>query len=371
MFKRWYVFYILAAAVCSLVFATVCHNSTSAVGESYRWQSYGQIGAKLGDYTKINNTTDGDASALTFLQDKDDPNKFVASVDKPDCKGEVIMTLGATKNDKATINLPQGCQLLQAIDKQVVVNNSSSISYYVRSDLSTMHDDFIKENCENNSSDYEQCKTAAERSYNDKIKQCQDQHNYELSPQLADKYLDCVSNALCVKRPGREDVKAKEPKDEATKCALPGIGWGMCQILQLEAWVTDQSFKLFTNFLEVDPLTEYVVQQAPATNSGQTTPGQSTTSQPAAADPATTYCNSTVSSPSNAAQADNNTAKIAACKEGFGSQTGETICSHWLNPPAEYSYYSNPDELKSACIDGYQKAQSLNSTAQPDDEEQP
>lgn len=375
MFKRWYVFYILVMAACCLVCAAAPKDSVYATGESYRWLSYGQIGAKLGDYLKINDSTDGDVSALTFIQDKDDPNKFTSNVDKAGCKGIITLTVGATTHDKATVGLPAGCQLLQTVDRQVTINNASSISYYVRADQSSMHDDFLKENCKNNSSDYEQCKTAAERSYNDKIKNCQGQHNYETSPQLADKYLDCVSNALCVERPGREKVKPKEPKDDAAKCTLPNIGWGLCQILQLEAWVTDQSFKLFTSFLEVDPLTEYVVQQAPSSTqpseNNQTTTNPA--SQPSTGDQASFYCNGTVGNPANAAQGDANTAKIAACKDGYNSgQAGSSTCDKWLNPPEAYNYSSNPAELKAACLDGYQKAQASSGNTQgPEEEETP
>ena len=244
--------------------------------ESYSWQNFKSIGAKGGEYNRINNGAEGDAQAITFVMSENDPNIFVSKLNSDDCKGELKLKLPADKAQKASLEIPQSCPALAKLTKDVTIGRADTIVSTTIAHDRRMKEQFLTENCEAFKGDPKlaQCNTAAQNSYTQKSQDCKSKFDYDKATQLADKYLDCLSEALCVERPS-DTVEKVEPKDEKTKCALPYVGWALCQILQLQAWVTDFSFDLFTGLLTVDPLSDKI-KQSPPTNPNPTSPTQPT-----------------------------------------------------------------------------------------------
>ena len=272
MFKR-YILYVAFGVALSALFALHCNSNAYAAGERYSWQSYSKIGASGGEYTKLNTPTEGGVAALEFVQDKDDPNKFVASPKANDCDGTLTLNL-APDGGTGTIVIDK-CPLLGGVGLVATISNREIIEVAIRKDLVTMHDDFVNKNCkapETSSPQADErlqrCRTAAETTYNNTVESCKNQHNYETGMQLSNKFLTCVAEGLCVDRPA-ETVEEKEPNSVKPKCTIADIGWIVCQIMQIESWLADKSFDLLASWLEIDPLTKEVVRTPSSTNTQQ------------------------------------------------------------------------------------------------------
>lgn len=283
MFKRYIVVFfssvLLSMALC--IFAMP--QKAQAISESYSWSSYSKIGAKYGSYASIQPAGEGGEASVDFTQDKKDPNIFTAKPGTANCKGELRLTFSGTSN-QATLSYTD-CSPLADADKTVTIKNSDNITVRAQSDSTKMYDSFVSKNCKNPEKEstaatkrLAECKKAAKTSYDKQAAQCKNQYDYLKSPQLANKYLTCLAEKLCVDRPSETDKQA-EPKDTKQQCTLGDVGWLVCQILYLESQLSDKSFELLTGFLSIDPLKEQVQQNQQTTQTGQLTPNNQNSSQ--------------------------------------------------------------------------------------------
>ncbi len=282
MLKRWLLYYLGGALLLSASLSLFQTPNVSAAGESYTWVNYSKIGARGGSYASLNiralgNETPQDFSQpydVEFTQDENDPHLFTAKPGTPDCPGELKLTLTSTPGSREGNLQVSNCAPLTQATNPVTIRDDGAIFAKTSNDQAIMRSAFMEKNCPSKDSDgspqaqarQQDCEDQAQTAYTTAVNECKQQFNYENSPQLANKYLTCLAEKLCVDRPS-ETTEAKEPKDTPPKCALGDIGWIVCQIFQLESWLADKSFELLSRFMTVDPLKKEV--QLPTPPQGQ------------------------------------------------------------------------------------------------------
>ena len=306
MFKRYAPVGLMAAMLISVVWSVLGAASVFAAGESYSWRDYSTIGAKNGMYSLGGRSTEGGVAAVEFKQSKDNPNLFEANFGAENCNLKISLNLALDGKSGVVSATPTGGNCNPAeLDSQVTIGNASLVTSKVDADSKTMQKEFYDKECtvrdQTNSEAANQeeatCRDDAEAKYTAAINECKVEADYAQSPQLSNKFLDCLSKKLGVERPG---TKKPDENTETKKiqCAISdNIGWMVCQILQFEAWVADYSFKLLSQFLEVEPLRDEIntatavgqPDQAPAETPAQTcqpaTPGSSNLEVPSESTP--------------------------------------------------------------------------------------
>lgn len=239
--------------VIGVLFLTV--SDAHATGESYSWKDYSTIGAKGGGYKTVN-LAEGDASAVEFKQDANDPAKFTA---KPasDCDGGLTLTF--TQTDTATLSSGGNCAIFASLDKSVSVTNGTLVSRLVETDSQKMLNDYKAKECKSqDENEQKTCTAQAEARYKTEQDTCRASNDISQKIYLANKYLDCLAQALGVERPGAANPDAEDESSTQQECAIEDVGWMLCQMMSFTAWIADQAFDFLTLFLEVDPLHEQV-----------------------------------------------------------------------------------------------------------------
>ena len=295
---------VVAAMIIGIVWSVFGAPSVFAANESYSWKDYSTIGAKNGLYSLNGKSTEGGVPALEFKQSTENPNLFEANFGADDCDLKISLTLaqdGKTGVASATRN--NGSCNPAELDAQVTIGNVSLITSKASTDSATILKSLYDKECTvRDESDpatanqqEEECKKGAQAKYEAAVAECKVQNDYAQSPQLANKYLDCLSQKLGVERPSDKKPEEKSPS-EKTKCAISdNIGWMVCQILQFEAWVADYSFTLLSQFLTVDPLKDQI-------NTGAAV-GQNPAEEPTSPQPTAQNCEAT---PANAPEVEPN-----------------------------------------------------------------
>lgn len=248
----------IAAALC-VAFCALLPTPAFAAGESYAWTDYSAIGGKGGAYRDAVNMSEGGTFALDFKQSAENPAVFTVEPGIEGCNGTLTLTLSPTGNT-GILTSSGDCPLYSDLDRTVTVNQSNLINSKVTTDSSVMKTSFEGNSC-NEVQDkpdlHEQCITQANTAYEQHANACKAEADYTRATYLANKYLDCLAERLGVDRPTDEPAEETEPGSN-TNCAIPDVGWLMCQAMEFLGWITDQGFNLLSSMLEVEPLKQQV-----------------------------------------------------------------------------------------------------------------
>lgn len=249
----------IAAALC-VVFSVLLTTTVSAAGESYSWTDYSTIGGKGGAYTEAIGQSEGGTSALEFTQDADNPAVFTAEPHTEDCEGKLTITLSGTSNNQGTLTSSGSCALFDKLGHTFTVGASGTVNSKVANDSSQMKASFRGNSCSEVLDDaalLAECDTQVNEAYERHVATCKSQFDYTKQTYLANKYLDCLAEVLGVERPSNEKPPEEDSEQNAT-CAIPDVGWLMCQAMEFVGWITDKAFDVLSNMLEVEPLKEQV-----------------------------------------------------------------------------------------------------------------
>lgn len=241
-------------SVIAFLAAFFTATPTYAAGENYSWHNYSQITAVGGAYTEAVS-----GAMFVFTQREDNPAVFESAPNIDECMGKLTLTLSSRSRGNIT---GTDCPLVSNVSQNVTIQSVSSVNVRANSDSQYMREAYVKKACREDQTPEgiptESCREAAEQRHTSVASTCLLQHNFTDSPHLANAYLDCIAETLEVDRPATNEGDEEGSSTDRTQCAIPEIGWMVCQALSFLSWITDLAFGLLTMFLTVEPLKQYV-----------------------------------------------------------------------------------------------------------------
>ncbi|KKW02986.1 MAG: hypothetical protein UY35_C0009G0029, partial [Candidatus Saccharibacteria bacterium GW2011_GWC2_48_9] len=244
---------VITLLVLATGWALFSATPVNAALEKYSWVSYDRIGASHGVYNYAGESEGGTAT-LEFVQETDNPLRFAATEVGDTCESTLILTLDEPGR-RGTLSSTGPCDLLTGADLEVEVLSPNIAEVATQSEADTLKDSYLKQTCEANqdTASIGDCTTQASEQYDTIAATCKSDNNFEDRAYKGNAYLDCIAQALDVERPG--DIEEVVADEEPPSCTIPEFGWVVCQLIDFFSGITDFTFNLLDDLLEIDPLT--------------------------------------------------------------------------------------------------------------------
>ena len=244
---------VITLLVLATGWALFSATPVDAALEKYSWVSYDRIGASHGVYNYAGES-EGGAATLEFVQEMDNPLRFAATEVGDTCESTLILTLDEPGR-RGTLSSTGPCDLLTGADLEVEVLSPNIAEVATQSEADALKDSYLKQACEANqdTTSIGDCTTQASEQYDTIAATCKSDNDFEDRAYKGNAYLDCIAQALDVERPG--DVEEVVANEEPPSCTIPEFGWVVCQLIDFFSGITDFTFNLLDDLLEIDPLT--------------------------------------------------------------------------------------------------------------------
>lgn len=238
-------FRYIFAAIISMVFLNVAMSlPTHAALEQYAWSDYTTIEGFNGIYGVIANT--GGDEKTAFAQR--DTSTLTANKPSESCQGSITIKLD-NNDSSGTLSSNGECSPFQSADKNIRITGQDVARDIIEEEDNTMGNTYIDRECTDEETK-EDCITNVKQEIGEKQAACLEEYDYKDNVAKGDAYLNCISGALGVDRPG--DDSEEDNDDE--KCTIPDTGWIICQANLFVAGLTDNTFNLLKPFLIISPL---------------------------------------------------------------------------------------------------------------------
>lgn len=270
MFKFRYIMGVIFVAAVSVFFSSIPDISSAKNNEAYNWGSYNTIYASQGQYEEISDEN----GRVVFTQDTENPYLFTSDISSDTCKTKLSLTVSESNASDIKITNSGGCPAATKLSGNSRVTGSTRALAMVQGEeeairrahleaaCSIQPEDAQSENTQAQTSASEtsadpECPSAASERFKEEQGKCITSNNYRDHIVKSDAYLECLATALDVDRPSSEDKNENEAQ-EPRSCQIAGIGWIVCQLTELIAQITDNTFSLLQPFLELEPLSQEV-----------------------------------------------------------------------------------------------------------------